>query len=258
MPAVGLYVVESGERNPGPLVVLVHRSMDRSGSWVRVVRELRDRHCARYDRRGYGRSRHIGGGAMDEHVRDLFDVIAEQRCVVAGHSYGAAIALVAAERRPDLVEAVVSFEGPMSWRDWWPTESAGGRAVEQVRRGTAKGDAAERFLRKHIGDDKWDALPDRTKEERRGEGEALLTGLTAARFDGPPYDPASIHVPVISARGTESDEYLRRGADVLATELPGAELAVIEGANHGAHQSHAAEFAVLIRRALERAGTAAR
>lgn len=250
MPAV--YVVESGEDNPGLLVVLVHGSMDRSGSWVRVVRELRERHCVRYDRRGYGRSLEVGGGAMEDHVGDLFDVIADRPCVVAGHSYGAAIALVAAQRRPDLVRGVVSYEGPMSWRPWWPGGSAGGNAVDEVRSGAAKGDAAERFLRRMIGDEKWESLPAKTREERRAEGEALITELLSALGGGPPYDPAAVTVPVISARGTTSDEHLRRGADVLAREVPDVELAVIDGAGHGAHQSHAAEFAGLIRRLLSR------
>lgn len=253
MPAVpAVYVAESGEENPGALVVLVHGSMDRSGSWVRVARELRDRHTVRYDRRGYGRSRHVGPGEMEEHIADLFDVVRDRPCVVAGHSYGAAIALAAAERRPDVVRAVVSFEGPMPWRDFWPTTSGGSNAMADVRAGTAVGDAAERFLRRHIGDAKWESLPQRTRDERREEGAALLTELASAREGGSPYDPTRIAVPVISARGTESEAYLMHGADVLATEIPGAEHAVIQGASHGAHQSHPAEFAALIRRALDR------
>jgi pimeloyl-ACP methyl ester carboxylesterase len=258
MPAMRLHVVEAGEGNPGPIVVLVHGSMDRSGSWVRVVRELRDLHTVRYDRRGYGRSRALGGGTMREHVADLLDVIGERAAVVAGHSYGAAVALTAAQARPELVRAVVSVEGPMSWREWWPNASAGGTAVEQVRSGAAKADAAERFLRRMIGDAKWESLPAKTREERRAEGEALITELESARFDPPPYDTAAITVPVISVRGTESDEHLRRGADVLAAELPDVELVVLEGAGHGAHQSHPAEMAALIRRAVARTGSPAR
>src|SRR3954447_11155620 len=248
MPAV--YVAESGEDQPGLLVVLVHGSMDRSGSWVRVVRELRDLHTVRYDRRGYGRSRDVGPGAMEEHIADLFDVLAERPCVVAGHSYGAAIALAAAERRPDIVRGVVSYEGPMPWRDFWPSTSGGSNAMAEVRDGAAVGDAAERFLRRHIGDAKWESLPQRTRDERRAEGAALLTELASARDGGAPYDPTRITVPVISARGTESEPYLMHGADVLAAEIPGAELVVIEGANHGAHQSHPAVFADLIRTLL--------
>lgn len=253
MPAVPtVYLAESGAEHPGPIVVLVHGSMDRSGSWVRVARELRDRHTVRYDRRGYGRSRHVGPGEMEEHVDDLFDVVADRACVVAGHSYGAAIALAAAERRPDLVRAVVSFEGPMPWRDFWPTTSGGSNAMAEVRAGATVGDAAERFLRRHIGDEKWESLPQKTRDERRDEGAALLTELASAREGGSPYDPMRITVPVISARGSQSEDYLMRSADVLATEIPGAEHAVIEGAAHGAHQSHPADFAALIRRALDR------
>ncbi|MEA3054795.1 MAG: hypothetical protein QOD30_227 [Actinomycetota bacterium] len=255
---MGPDAVESGVDNPPPIVVLVHGSMDRSGSWVRVVRELRDLHTVRYDRRGYGRSRHLGGGPMEQHVADLFEIIDERPCVVAGHSYGAAIALAAAQRRPDLVGAVVSFEGPMPWCDWWPSSSAGGAAVDQVRSGAARADAAERFLRRMIGDEKWASLPERTREERRAEGEALLTELASAHDDGAPYDTAKVTVPVISARGTTSDAHLQRGADVLAAELPDVAHAVIEGAGHGAHQSHPAEMAHLIRRALGRVDTSAR
>jgi pimeloyl-ACP methyl ester carboxylesterase len=255
---MGPEAVESGVDNHLPIAVLVHGSMDRSGSWVRVVRELRDVHTVRYDRRGYGRSRHLGAGTMGEHVADLFGIIGERPCVVVGHSYGAAIALAAAQRRPDVVLAVVSFEGPMPWREWWPSSSPGGAAVDQVRAGAATADAAEHFLRRMIGDEKWESLPARTKDERRSEGEALLTELASAHDDGAPYDTAKVTVPVISARGTTSDDHLRRSADVLADELADVEHAVIEGAGHGAHQSHPAEMAALIRRALARAGTSAR
>ncbi|HYD10835.1 MAG TPA: alpha/beta hydrolase, partial [Acidimicrobiales bacterium] len=162
---MSLYVVDNGVVPDDDRldVVLVHGSMDRSGSWVRVVRELRgsDRRVVRYDRRGYGRSRALGGGTMAQHVEDLFAVIGDRPCVVAGHSYGAAVALCGAERAPTLVRGVVSFEGPMSWRPWWPGRSAGGRAVQQVRDGAAMADAAERFLRRMIGDAKWESLPAR-------------------------------------------------------------------------------------------------
>jgi pimeloyl-ACP methyl ester carboxylesterase len=251
MPAVGVHAVEGGVENPEPLVVLVHGSMDRSGSWVRVMRELRDRHTVRYDRRGYGRSRPLGGGRVADHVEDLFDVIAGRPTVLAGHSYGGAVALAAAQQRPDLVLAVLAFESPMSWRDWWPRASAGGTAVDEVRNGGRAADAAERFLRRMIGDEKWLSLPPRTRDERRAEGEALLLELSST-FDRAPYEPAAIAVPVISARGTTSEAHLQRSADVLAAEIPGAELAVIEGAGHGAHHSHPAEMAGLIRRAIAR------
>jgi len=140
----------------------------------------------------------------------------------------------------------------MSWRPWWPSTSAGSVALEEVDGGDTKADAAERLLRRMIGDEKWDSLPSRTRDERRAEGEALLTELDSTR-GGAPYDTEQITVPVICARGTTSDEHLRRGPDELVSELADAELAVIDGAGHGAHQSHPAELAQLIRRVVRRA-----
>ena len=49
-----------GDTAPGPLVVLVHGSLDRSASFARVVRRLDDVHTVVYDRGGYHRSRQAG------------------------------------------------------------------------------------------------------------------------------------------------------------------------------------------------------
>ena len=55
-----LEMVARGADQPGPLVVLVHGSMDRSASFIRTERHLDGRHVVRYDRRGYGRSVETG------------------------------------------------------------------------------------------------------------------------------------------------------------------------------------------------------
>ena len=41
---------------------------------------------------------------------------------------------------------------------------------------------------------------------------------------------------------------------MLHEEIPGAELVLLDGADHGAHVSRPDEFAALVRRALDRAG----
>ena len=55
----GLWVEESGP-DDAPLVVFVHGSMDRSTSFSKVVRRLRDLHTVVYDRRGYAGSSDVG------------------------------------------------------------------------------------------------------------------------------------------------------------------------------------------------------
>ncbi|HZB71156.1 MAG TPA: alpha/beta fold hydrolase, partial [Acidimicrobiales bacterium] len=83
-----LHVIERGAGAPGPLVVLVHGSLDRSATFARVVAAegLARLHTIRYDRRGYGRSIDAGPPAgLDEHVEDLLGVVDGRPAVVVGH-----------------------------------------------------------------------------------------------------------------------------------------------------------------------------
>ena len=83
-----------------------------------------------YDRRGYGRSVGVGPPfGVDEQVEDLVAVIDGRPAIVFGHSFGGDVALAAAERHPELVRAVGTYEAPMSWEPWWPDDTAGGDAV---------------------------------------------------------------------------------------------------------------------------------
>ena len=158
----------------GPLVVLIHGSMDRSSGMLKLSRVL-DSRCrvARYDRRGYGRSvptsdhkpgPHPGPFDMAAQVGDLVEVIAGRAAVLVGHSYGGNVALATAQRHPHLVRSVAIYETPMSWMPWWPGNTAGGAAVAASH---SPDEAAERFMRRMIGDERWDGLPERTRATRR-------------------------------------------------------------------------------------------
>jgi pimeloyl-ACP methyl ester carboxylesterase len=239
----------SGDVHP---VVLVHGSMDRAASFLKAVRRMPDLELVRYDRRGYGRSVGAGTAAgIDEQVDDLLAVMGGRPAVVVGHSLGGVIALAAAERHPQLVPSVGAFEAPMPWTDWWPGVSAGGAAVAAART-VGPEDAAEQFMRRMIGDERWERLPSRTRAERRSEGPALLAELGAIR-GAPPYDPRRVTVPVVSGYGTESKPYHQQAAQALADLAPRGELVVIEGAGHAAQSSHPEAFAGFVRRVLARA-----
>lgn len=238
----------------GPLVVLVHGTMDRSTSFVKAIRRLDGLRVVRYDRRGYGRSAHLPvADHLDDHVDDLFGVVAGRPAVVAGHSIGGVIALVAAERRPDLVRAVAVYEAPMSWAPWWPRRTVGAGAAAAATGDPAA--AAELFMRRMVGDERWERLPARTREERRAEGRALLSDLTMVRrAGGPPYDGAALAVPLVVGHGAESAPHHAEAARRLAAAVPGARLVCVDGAGHGAHTTHPDDFAGLVREAVARAG----
>jgi pimeloyl-ACP methyl ester carboxylesterase len=251
----GLFISEHGRGGDGPTVALVHGSLDRSAAFARVQRHLDDLRVLRYDRRGYGRSLHLGpAGSFQTQVDDLAAVLADRPAVVVGHSLGGVIALALAQQRPDLVTAVVAYESPMAWMPWWPGATAGSAAM--AADGDAR-DAAERFMRRMVGDERWEGLPQRTREQRRAEGPALVAELRSIRTaDEPPYVAGNMRVPVVAAHGTESAAHHRAAAEALAEQAPLGELVIVDGASHGVHLTHPAELAGLARRAIERAATA--
>jgi len=114
----------------------------------------------------------------------------------------------------------------------------------------------EAFLRRMIGSEAWEMLPLRAKEDRRGEGPALVNDMRSLRaVDGRgPLDPAAVKVPVVVGHGSASKPYQVDNTRRLADLLPDAELVVIEGAQHGAHSSHPEGFADFARSAIARAG----
>jgi pimeloyl-ACP methyl ester carboxylesterase len=247
-----LFVAEHAGPAGAPRAVLVHGSLDRSTAFLKVARHLDDLSIARYDRRGYGRSLAVGPAIrFDDQVADLASVVGDVPSIVVGHSLGGVVALTFAARRPDLVRAVVAYEAPMPWLPSWPSNTAGGTALAE---GDDEGDAAEHFMRRIVGDDRWEQLPERTKAQRRAEGPALVAELRSLRPPHPaPYDVGSLPVPVVAGHGEASRPHHQQAAHQLAVEAPRGELVVIAGASHGAHLSHPKEFAALVRRAVSRA-----
>ncbi len=240
---------------PGsPVVVLVHGSLDRAGSFARVVRRLTDLTTCAYDRRGYHRSR---GGPVHTtvagHVDDLLTVVAGRPAVVVGHSFGGVIALAAALRPggPAPVVGLGAFEPPLPWVGG-PARRPGAprHPGEQA---DAPGAVAERFFRRMVGDAAWERLPESTREARRADGAALAAELDALRVDEPPFDVAGLDVPLLVGRGSASLPHHRAAAAWLADHAPGAALVEIEGAGHGAHLTHPDAFAGFVRAAVARA-----
>ena len=240
-PVNRIHVDESGPAD-APVVVLIHGSLDRSAGMARLARQLQGRfRVVRYDRRGYARSYpHDGPFGVADQVSDLELVLAGRSAVLFGHSYGGNVALAASVALAGQVRAVSIYETPLSWLPWWPGTTAGGASVSA----TAE-DAAETFMKRLIGPDAWEALPARTKNERRREGPALQGELGALR-GGAPWKPMDVRVPVTCAHGSKGSPHHREGMTWLSGQISGARLVCIEGAGHGAPNSHAAEFVRLL------------
>ena len=62
---------------------------------------------------------------------------------------------------------------------------------------------------------------------------------------------AGVRIPVLLILGSISRSPFRIGTDALAARLADARVAVIEGAAHAAHHTHAPEFVALVERFLD-------
>ena len=232
-----------------PHLTLIHGSLDRSAGLLKVSRRLAGRYrVMRYDRRGYGRSFPSDGPfGIDQQVTDLCEVLAAEPGrvrprVLVGHSYGGNVALALAHRAPELVDGVVTYETPLSWRAWWPGDSAGGDAVAWR---ADPAEAAERFMRRLIGDERWERLPASTRASRRAEGPAMVGELLDLRAR-PAWSPEQIAVPVLAMYGEHGRSHHRRAAETIASEVDKGVVAMLPGARHPGPNTHPDAFADIV------------
>ena len=225
-----------------PTMLLIHGSMDRSAGLLRLARRLDDAHrVVRIDRRGYGRSTDVGPPwtieANVDDVETLSTVIGGPVDVV-GHSLGGNVALALAARRPDLVRSVVVYETPLSWLEWWPGDSAGAAAMSAA----SPPEAAEAYVRRLVGDEKWEQLPEPTRPRRRAEGAAMVAELADLRRAAP-WVPEAVEAPVLALRGEHGRPHHRRGTEWLGAQLDRCRVSIVPGAGHAGPHTHAAEVA---------------
>lgn len=232
-----------------PGILLIHGSMDRSAGLLRLSRRLDDdRRVVRMDRRGYARSIDIGPPwTIEANVEDAERVLETSDAAdagpvdVIGHSLGGNVALALGARRPDLVRSVVVYETPLSWLDWWPHDSAGAAAVAAE----SPSEAAEAFVRRLVGDEKWEQLGEATRAQRRAEGAALVAELADLRRAAP-WTPEEVAVPVLALRGEHGRPHHRRGTEWLGVHLGRCTVGVVAGAGHAGPHTHAAAVAAAI------------
>ncbi len=170
---------------------------------------------------------------------------------LVGHSYGAAVALKIASRRPALVRSVLAYEpvlfgllldDPGSRRE---LQSVVG-AAESVRLRALQGRpeaAAERFIDFWSGPGTWAALP----PERR-PGVTSRMAAVMQQFDALFADPlargdlARLPMPLRLLSGSDTLPVARRIVDLVHAARPGARRERLDGLGHMGPVTHAAVF----------------
>lgn len=155
---VRLWTTTSGSGLP---MVLCHGGpgmWDNLGGLAALVEPLARVH--RWDQRGCGRSDRVGPYTVERQVRDMEAIRAHEgidRWVVAGHSWGATLALHYAAARPDRARALILLSGT-GLADSWATSNRATYHAERSRRLSTE-EAARR--------DELATRPDRTGDEER-------------------------------------------------------------------------------------------
>ncbi|WP_280154878.1 alpha/beta hydrolase [Piscinibacter sp. XHJ-5] len=235
------------EAGSGPGVVCIHCNASSSSQWRPLMDRLAPRHrVLAPDTHGAGR----GPAWPTDRPLTLHDEVALLEPVferagapfaLVGHSYGAAVALLAALKQPERVHALVLYEPTLfALVDAAaPAPNAADGIRDTVARAAAalaagnRGAAAEAFIDYWMGAGAWAAKPESQRSaieaaivNVQGWGEALLgetTPLAAFRALG---------MPVLLMQGCETPPSARAVATLLARTLPRVETMTFEGLGH--------------------------
>jgi pimeloyl-ACP methyl ester carboxylesterase len=246
---VELHYESSGSGEP---LVLVHGSWGDHHNWDPVVGSLAKSFCVvRYDRRGHSASERLAGqGSVFEDADDLAALIEELDIApahVAGNSFGAAVVLRAATRRPAVFRSLIAHEPPLfpllAGTEFEPAlvevQRRVGAVVTLLEHNDREG--AARLFADTIafGPDAWETQL--TPEMR----EVFL--VNAPTFLDETRDPDALQMDLdalagfnrraLLTSGTDSAPFFGPVVDTVASRLPRAARITIDGADHVPHIS---------------------
>jgi len=254
MPSLttGSYSTHYEETGTGIPVILLHCSSSSGGQWRTLVESLAtDFRVIVPDLLGYG-----GSSPWRGEPGDLFP--AEMRAVeallqktggplhLAGHSYGAAVALRFALQHPGALKSLTLFEPISGWLLAGQVHRAAYqelKSVADIFRCHYRAGTAETGVRHYIdywsGVGAWDALMDKTRayilataEKTYHEFAALFDPVNAAA------PLARIQAPTLLLQGAETRAPTARILDILEAGIADTRRAAIPRAGHMAPITH--------------------
>ncbi|MGE3962022.1 MAG: alpha/beta fold hydrolase [Dehalococcoidia bacterium] len=256
LDGVHLWTSQQGAGGHAPGLVMLHGGpglWEDFGALAAMVEDLVE--VYRYDQRGCGRSDRVGPYDLATAVADL-EALRKQwwqpKLILAGHSFGAALALAYAVEHPEHVAALILISGTgvdLEWKDEAKAEAAARRSPDDRNR------LAELHIQRAAGvwnedvDRELCALTwatdfaDRTHDVDRaaalyrapGPNYEMNRAMTAdwARMllDGFAERVGEVTAPVLLMNGVGDPRPLSATAR-LALRLPNAELAILDDCGH--------------------------
>lgn len=248
---MSLYYERTGE---GPAILFVHGIFGDADAWTEQAARLSNRYtCVRYDRRGYTRSTRGTATVTDAlHADDaaaLIEALGLAPCLVVGSSSGAAITVDVALRHLRLLRGVVLSEPPLFSIDPDAGQALMSEVGPRIDEAMATGGlpaGVDAFM-STVCPGLWSIVDDDRKANYRANAEIGFTDLQSPSLDTAPADLAAAALPALVLSGSASHPSFRSVAHHLATALPDARFAELEGSGHVTYAEQPDEFANAVR-----------
>ena len=235
---VNLPYAEHGSPEGVPLVML-HGITDSWHSFEPVLPHLPDSiHAYSVTQRGQGDATRTASYTLAELVDDVaqfMDAVGLDRAIVCGHSMGSIVATSFAAEHPERTAGLVIMGGQIAWAALGPLDDLGDELDEPYARGFQ-----ESTLARPIPPEFLDLAVSESLKVTAATFRALWDGVVLTDYAS---GLGRIAAPTLVAWG-ERDAYCPRSEqDALLATIPGARLAVYEGAGHAFHWEEPQRFA---------------
>lgn len=249
------------EKGSGEPLVFIHGAVSDFRTWQEQFEAFsNDYRVISYSRRGHQpneREENDANYTRARHTADLVGFLKAlnlEKAHLIGHSYGASIALTAAQAHPELVGSLVLGE-PSPFPDLFDEEglsllSAQKKGFDIAIRLAQIGDkkaAVREFLHVIVGIDVLPLLP----EDRRAvimENAGTLVPMLRHYYDSPlnSRQLSGVKVPALLVTGELSPLIARLTNKMIDRALPNSKIAVLKGASHGLQMENPDGFNQLV------------
>jgi pimeloyl-ACP methyl ester carboxylesterase len=244
---VRLFYEETGAGEP---LVLVHGSWSDHHNFDAAVPGLAEAfRVVAYDRRGHSRSERPAVPAtragQEDELAALIEALDLGPTHVVGTSFGAAIALGLATRRPDLVRTLVAHEPALPALDAvaMRVQERIAAAVDRVARGDAEGGARQFVEEIALGPGGWELLPEPLRATMLRNAQAMVD--EGQDPDWSAIDRravADLPMPFLLTAGGQSPAWFGGVVAALREIAAGARFHRYPDAGHSPHITHPDEY----------------
>ncbi|MCV7358352.1 alpha/beta fold hydrolase [Mycolicibacterium fluoranthenivorans] len=234
----------------GTPVILLHGYADSADTWRAVLARLAaaGRRALAVDLPGFGRAGRRRSGPMLPQFDSFADALLDDTgpAVLVGNSLGAATAVRAADRRPDVVRALVALDDPINARHWLARAARYREVPTGFWRTAARLPipavtlrwATERGVRRVLYGPGAPADPDvlarwnRTVASQAAVANLGRYALQYARETAAGHCGVRVSCPTVVVHGARDRIIPVDASRVLHQQIPGSELVVLPGSGH--------------------------